>query len=262
VRPLKSGYEAILPFLSDPAAVYVVATILGTIALATLLPGAARPRIPRVAGALLFVIAALVLLLNGTVVSAGILTAVVWSLSLVAILGGLAMVTSRKPVYSAIWFALTLFAVGGLFFMDGAQFLGIATVAVYAGAIVVTFLFVLMLAQPEGHTFYDRMSWGKLPRWLASLAGMSMASLIAWSTTKMLPGSASAPVALNEPEHVAALGGVLFSKYLLEIQIAGALLLIALVGAVAMASQKIARIPTQVQQRATSPLGLGVVKRD
>ena len=41
----------------------------------------------------------------------------------------------------------------------GAQFLGVATIVVYAGAILVTFLFVLMLAQPEGHAFYDRLSW-------------------------------------------------------------------------------------------------------
>ena len=59
---------------------------------------------------------------------------------------------------------MSLLGTAALFLLQGAQFLGIATVAVYAGAIVVTFLFVLMLAQPEGHAFYDRISWGFTPR--------------------------------------------------------------------------------------------------
>ena len=46
--------------------------------------------------------------------------------------------------------------------LQGAQFLAVATVVVYAGAILVTFLFVLMLAQPEGRTYYDRLSWEAL----------------------------------------------------------------------------------------------------
>ncbi len=68
-------------------------------------------------------------------------------------------VTFRSPVYCAIWFALSLLGTAGLFMLQGAQFLGVATIVVYAGAILVTFLFVLMLAQPEGHAYYDRVSW-------------------------------------------------------------------------------------------------------
>ena len=51
---------------------------------------------------------------------------------------------------------------GRAVFVSGAQFLGVATIVVYAGAILVTFLFVLMLAQPQGHAFYDRVSWEAL----------------------------------------------------------------------------------------------------
>ena len=54
---------------------------------------------------------------------------------------------------------MSLLGTAGLFLFQGAQFLGVATIVVYAGAILVTFLFVLMLAQPEGHAFYDRVSW-------------------------------------------------------------------------------------------------------
>ena len=62
----------------------------------------------------------------------------------------MATVTFRNPVYCAIWFGLSLLGTAGLFLFHGAQFLAVATVVVYAGAILVTFLFVLMLAQPEG----------------------------------------------------------------------------------------------------------------
>ncbi len=71
----------------------------------------------------------------------------------VTVVAAAAAVTFRNPVYCAIWFALSLLGTAGLFLLQGAQFLGVATVVVYAGAILVTFLFVLMLAQPAGSAF-------------------------------------------------------------------------------------------------------------
>ena len=81
------------------------------------------------------------------------------TLAAVTVIAAAATVTFRSPVYCALWFALSLLGTAGLFLMQGAQFLGVATVVVYAGAILVTFLFVLMLAQPGGHAYYDRVSW-------------------------------------------------------------------------------------------------------
>ena len=75
---------------------------------------------------------------------------------------------SAIRVYCAIWFGLSLLGTAGLFLFAGAQFLAVATVVVYAGAILVTFLFVLMLAQPEGKAPYDRVSWEAL---LSAAAG-------------------------------------------------------------------------------------------
>src|SRR6185312_6486876 len=87
---------------------------------------------------------------------------VFWLLAGITVMSAAASVTLRSPVYCAIWFAMTLLGTAGLFLFQGAQFLGVATIVVYAGAILVTFLFVLMLAQPEGHAFYDRVSWEAL----------------------------------------------------------------------------------------------------
>ena len=76
----------------------------------------------------------------------------------IAVISGLATIVTRSPVYSAIWFAMTLAGVSGVLLVLGAQFLGVATIVVYAGAILVMFLFVLMLAQPSGMAPYDRVS--------------------------------------------------------------------------------------------------------
>lgn len=76
----------------------------------------------------------------------------------VAVLGAALMITHRNPAYSALWFAVVTLAVCGLFLLQSAPFLASATVIVYAGAIIVTFLFVLMLAQQAGATNYDQNS--------------------------------------------------------------------------------------------------------
>ncbi len=81
------------------------------------------------------------------------------TVAVVTVIGAAATVTFRSPVYCALWFGLSLVGTAALFLMQGAQFLGVATIVVYAGAILVTFLFVLMLAQPGGHAYYDRVSW-------------------------------------------------------------------------------------------------------
>lgn len=69
---------------------------------------------------------------------------------------GVMTVTSRNPVYSALWFAGVVISTAGLFLLIDAQFLAAGTIIVYAGAIIVTFLFVIMLAQMEGKAVYDR----------------------------------------------------------------------------------------------------------
>src|SRR5881296_3266428 len=73
-----------------------------------------------------------------------------------AVVAGTIMITNRNPAYSALWFAVVTLSVCGLFFLQSAPFLASATVIVYAGAIIVTFLFVIMLAQQSGLADYDR----------------------------------------------------------------------------------------------------------
>lgn len=164
----------------------------------------------------------------------------------VAVGSSVAAITSRNPVYSAIWFGASLLGTAGLFLVSGAQFLAVATIVVYAGAILVTFLFVLMLAQPQGRAYYDRLSWGAL---LSSATGAVLVGVVlgacAGHVAELARSVPEAPSVANiAPEkavlaeqHVARLGGVLFGQHLLSVQVAGFLLLAALVGAVAIVQQ-------------------------
>ncbi|WP_425615864.1 NADH-quinone oxidoreductase subunit J [Anatilimnocola sp. NA78] len=195
-----------------------------------------------------------------------------WLMATVTLVAAIGCVTAQSPVYSALWFALSLLGAAGLFFLGGAQFLAVATIVVYAGAIVVTFLFVLMLAQPEGHSAYDRISWGWFPGVLSVFAAASLVAMLTFSLGGLRQQAVAESVAIHNREvaaakldkqrvaadstseeiaaanpakanltldsnHMARLGGYLFTRHLVSVEVAGTLLLAALVGAVAIAIQ-------------------------
>jgi NADH-quinone oxidoreductase subunit J len=239
-----SGLEKSLDTVGSQHGMLALATVLGAAGIWLLLPrGGARGR--RL-GALLGLASLGILAyempplgeLGGAVVF--------YVLAGVTVISAVAAVTFRSPVYCAIWFALSLLGTSGLFLFQGAQFLGVATVVVYAGAILVTFLFVLMLAQPEGDAFYDRISWEGL---LSACTGALMVGVLTLTVVGVLrdPDVALRPVPaftaeqldkqVLSSEHMAHLGGELFSRYLIAVEVAGTLLLVALVGAVAIVSQ-------------------------
>jgi NADH-quinone oxidoreductase subunit J len=175
-----------------------------------------------------------------------------WLLASVAVLTAGTAISTRSPVYMAIWFALSLLATSGLFLFQNAQFIGFATITVYAGAIVVTFLFVLMLAQPEGDAPYDRVSWAWFSAPLALLAGGVLLAAMLLTFSPDGPGRADAslgpvvpPSALaTDQHHVARLGGELYSRHLIAVEVVGTVLLVAMVGAVAIVIQgKSAYVP-------------------
>jgi NADH-quinone oxidoreductase subunit J len=130
----------------------------------------------------------------------------------------------------------------------GAQFLGVATIVVYAGAILVMFLFVLMLAQPSGLAPYDRVSnepflsavtaavlLGLLTLSIGRLSAEPvLAEPVAPSAAEPAVAVAADPLAEN---HVARLGAELFGRHLVSVEAAGVLLLVALVGAIAVVSR-------------------------
>jgi NADH-quinone oxidoreductase subunit J len=103
-------------------------------------------------------------------------TVLFYSFAAVAVVGGLLLVTQSNPVYAALSFALVVLSTCGLFLLNGAPFLTAATIIIYAGAIVVTFLYVIMLAQQSGLDDADLRSREPL---LACVAGfVLLASLV------------------------------------------------------------------------------------
>jgi NADH-quinone oxidoreductase subunit J len=85
-----------------------------------------------------------------------------------AIAAAVLMLIQRHPVYSALYFAVVVLASAGMFVLGSAPFLAAAIVIVYAGAIIVTFLFVVMLAQQTGLAAYDQRFWNPLPASIAA----------------------------------------------------------------------------------------------
>jgi NADH-quinone oxidoreductase subunit J len=171
-------------------------------------------------------------------------TTVFWILSAVTIVSAACTVTFRSPVYCAVWFAMTLAGTAAVFLLQGAQFLAVATIVVYAGAILVTFLFVLMLAQPRGNAYYDRVSW---EGFLAAATGAVLLKVLSVTVGKLSLDEAKGPLTVGleqnilQPDHVARLGAELFGRHLIALEVAGTLLLVALIGATAIVSAQRSR---------------------
>jgi NADH-quinone oxidoreductase subunit J len=231
--------------MHDPHNILILTTLLGAIGLWLMLPRGTHR------GRYLGVIFAVIALGAGAsqlpYLGSWLSSSVFGVLAAITVVSAAATVTFRNPVYCAIWFGLTLLGTAGLFLFDGAQFLAVATIVVYAGAILVTFLFVLMLAQPEGKAVSDRVSWEAL---LSAALGTVFIGILSMTivgvfTAAPTPGAApitaptEAELAENVlvPEHVAALGTELFGKHLIAIEVAGTLLLAAIVGAAVIISQ-------------------------
>lgn len=129
--------------------------VLGALAISILMPKG-EPR-SRLIGSLIGLAA--LGLLGGTLLrpsGAWVQDTLFFLFSGVSVISAVLMITNRNPAYSALWFALVTLSVCGLFLLQSAPFLASATIIVYAGAIIVTFLFVLMLAQQAGKTNYDQ----------------------------------------------------------------------------------------------------------
>lgn len=154
--------------------VVIIFVLLGFATIFSLLPN--PKRIPGIIGAFL---GAITLFFGGfTLVHAEVAlpeTILFYSFSGIAILSGGIMITQTQPVRAALSFALVVLSTCGLFLLQAAPFLMAATIIIYAGAIVVTFLFVIMLAQQTG---LDNADYRSREPFLATLAGFVLLGAI------------------------------------------------------------------------------------
>jgi NADH-quinone oxidoreductase subunit J len=156
----------------------------------------------------------------------------------------LAMITRRNPVASAMWLIGTFFSLAAIYTLLGAYFIGIIQILVYAGAIMVLFLFVIMLLNLGNDLEADIRGTG----WkiMAGGAGLVMVALLArvFAGDKPLPLGAEA-AASSLAARQAQLGAVgviaepLYSDFVVPLQATAMLLLIAVVGAVVLAKRKV-----------------------
>jgi NADH-quinone oxidoreductase subunit J len=160
----------------------------------------------------------------------------------IAIASAIAFVTRKSPVAAALWLVNTMFSLSALFILLDAQFVGIIQILVYAGAIMVVFLFVIMLLN-LGHPSELADARGLLPKLGAGFIGLILiAELMVASRGRMatkfvLPHDAAA----KELASYGAVGSVarpLFNEYLLAFELTSILLLVAIAGAVVLARRR------------------------
>jgi NADH-quinone oxidoreductase subunit J len=151
-----------------------------------------------------------------------------------AVLGGIVVISHRNPIYSALFLVLTLFALAGEYVLLLAHFIAVVHVAVYAGAIMVLFLFVIMLlnireeARAAGAFRY--MIYIALP--MAVILFVELGYLA-------FQGFQTATVQANTNGTVESIGNALFSTYVLPFEITSVLLLVAMAGALYLSKKKL-----------------------
>ena len=153
---------------------------------------------------------------------------VFWILSAIAIGGALGVILSRNPVASVLFLIVTFFAVSGHYILLNAQFLAIVNIIVYAGAIMVLFLYVIMLMNLNGDVEPQK---SKLLQFAGIISGgtLFLVLLAAFKTTQLTttPINTTSSIGL-----ISELGQVLFTRFVFPFEISSILFLSAMVGAV------------------------------
>ena len=148
--------------------------------------------------------------------------------------GGLMTVVSRNPVHSVLWLILAFLSSAGLFVTLGAEFVAMLLVIVYVGAVAVLFLFVVMMLDVDFAELKAEMT-KYLP--LALLIGVVILMQLAlafgvWGFDEGVEGRIAAPA--GDIDNTRALGLLIYDKYILLFQLAGLILLVAMIGAIVL----------------------------
>lgn len=159
-------------------------------------------------------------------------------IALVAVAAGIGMVIARNAVHSALFLVIVLFCVAALYLSLNAEFLAVTQVIVYAGAIMVLFLFVITLLNPNPT---PPTASGINQGWLAGLLAAVLlveVAVTAWTGTASLnlPVVPPAPLPID---NVHAIGTLLYGQYLFPFEATSLLLLVAIVGATVLAKRRL-----------------------
>ena len=155
-------------------------------------------------------------------------------LSLIAISTALGMLLSRNAVYSALFLVLNFITVAVFYLLLGAPFIAMAQVTVYAGAIMVLFLFVIMLLGAESLPQAEVLPWQKPLAGVLAVALAVEATIIFISRARPIGDIEQPDASVNTVTNLRALGETLFTQYLLPFEVTSILLLVAMVGAIVL----------------------------
>ena len=157
-------------------------------------------------------------------------------LATLALFSAATVVWHRNTVVCALALAFNLLSIAGFYLLLGAQFLALLQVIVYAGAIMVLILFVIMLLNlPEEA---QRRGSGLFQRTLAPLFALGVAAILAWATARSSDGLAFGPPP-SDFGTVNVLGGDLFTRFFYPFEAISLLLVVAMIGAVLLAKRRL-----------------------
>jgi len=155
-------------------------------------------------------------------------------LTILALFSSTMVLASRKPIHSVLFLTLTFFAIAGHYILLNAQFLAVVHIIVYAGAIMVLFLFTVMLLNLNKDERSPKPAWVKIMAVIAG--GMLMLTLI--GVFRGYEGMTTADPSLTQIGLVKNLGRVLYHDYLLPFELSSILFLTAMVGAVLLGKKE------------------------
>jgi NADH-quinone oxidoreductase subunit J len=153
-----------------------------------------------------------------------------WFLSVLALVSAIMVLISRNPVHSVLWLIATFFAISGHYILLNAQFIAIVNMIVYAGAIMVLFLFVIMLMNLDVAIEPKRSMWMKFAGVISG--GLLLAVLLSVVRTSVDLNNKTAQLNTGEIGLIKNLGNTLFTQYAVPFEISSVLFLSAMVGAV------------------------------
>ena len=158
-----------------------------------------------------------------------------WMLAALSVASALSVILASRPVYAVLGLVGTLFALSVLFATLQATFVAIIQILIYAGAILVLFLFVVMLLDMAPEVTFQRR-WG-----VVGLAALLFGAAFVWeliiAARSFVPSAAGAASPL--PGTTGAVGKLLFTTYALPFEVASLLLLVGVIGAVVLAKKKL-----------------------